>query len=72
MKSILSIATAFLIALSMLGSAYLLSLQRYYDRVTPAAEIRLLKTKLEFERKANEAHRELILMHQAEMEWKSE
>ena len=68
MKPTIFIAVAFLIALSMLGSAYLLSLQKYYDRLTPAAEIQLLKTQLEFERNANEAHREVILMHQEEME----
>ena len=64
MKPTIFIAVAFLIALSMLGSAYILSLQKYYDRLTPAAEIQLLKTQLEFERNANEAHRELILILQ--------
>ena len=67
MKPIISTAIAFILATSILLSAYILSKQRYYDRITPAAEILLLKTELNLERHKNECFEQVTKMHMEEL-----
>ena len=69
MKEIHYYIISTLIAASLLISAHCLSKQRYYDRVTPAAEILLLKTELEWERKANDPFEQVIKILQEGVEW---